>query len=94
MNKKNLFLGLAILFCANQASAGFVESIKSGLNDVASWFISWLPESWQLGACSNLGLCSSVALTSGDQKVYLGNIAPEQAKGLNQIRQRLGEPSV
>ncbi len=76
MNKKNLFLGLALLLCANQASAGWMDSVKSA----AGWVVSWMPESWQGRACVALGVC---AFVGGAAYLSRGNsISMAEAKRL------------
>jgi hypothetical protein len=61
MNKKNLFLGLALLLCANQISAGWMDSVKSSFREAATWVVSWMPESWQGRTCVALGVCTLAA---------------------------------
>jgi len=64
MNKKKIFLGLAVLFCANQISAGVMDSLRSGWNNAATWVVSLMPESWQGRACAALGVCALTGIAS------------------------------
>jgi len=71
MNKKNIFLGLAVLFCASQVSAGWRDNLTSGLDWVKSG-ISWLYSGVRFGitsifslstqACVALKVCAARAL--------------------------------
>jgi hypothetical protein len=59
MNKKNLFLGLAILLYANQASASLWDDLADWFSKAATWIVSMLPESWQGRACMTSGTCTT-----------------------------------
>lgn len=78
MNKKNFFLALSILLCANQASAGWMDSIKSGFESAGAWVVSWMPESWQGRACVALGVCTLVAARYMMSKPELSKKEAEQ----------------
>ncbi len=71
MNKKNIFLGLAVLFCASQVSAGWRDSLATGVDWVKSG-ISWIYSGVRAGisslfslstrACVALRVCAAHAL--------------------------------
>ncbi len=71
MNKKNIFLGLAVLFCASQVSAGWRDNLATGLDWVKSG-ISWVYSGVRFGitsifslstrACVALKICAMHAL--------------------------------